>query len=265
MQSANNDLATIVCFSSGKGGVGKTCLAVNLAHLLARRGLRVLIADGDLGLANVDILLNLEVQATIREVLERGEDPSRVILEVEPGLAVLPASCGVPELAQLGRDERGELARVLQSLRSRFDFLLVDTAAGIGPDVLWLNRFAAGEVHSVVVLTPEPTSVTDAYALMKVLRREERDKNFHLLVNQVADEAEGNRIFDGLCRVTHRFLCFEPRFLGAVPRDEAVLKALRGKRLFVDESPDAIATRALTCVTDNLLESLRIRQLTAEN
>ena len=122
-----------LCITSGKGGVGKTSLAVNLAFALANKGLRVLVVDGDLGLANVDVLLGLSVKRTIRDVLDSGADPSETVVHLERNLGVLPASSGVPEMVTLGPEEQTRLGNVLTSIASHFDYALMDTAAGIGP------------------------------------------------------------------------------------------------------------------------------------
>ena len=171
--------------TSGKGGVGKTSLAVNLAFALMQKNNRVLVVDGDLGLANVDVLLGLSVKNTLRDVLERGVDPLESIVYPEPDVGVLPSSSGVPEMAALGLEEQIKLGEFLTGVSEHFDYVLVDTAAGIGPSVLWFNTFVT---HNVVVLSPDLTSITDAYALMKILSRDYHRSRFHLILNLVHSE-----------------------------------------------------------------------------
>jgi len=182
-----------LCVTSGKGGVGKTSLAVNLAFALAQRGQHVLIVDGDLGLANVDVLLRLSVQRTIRDVLESGADPLEAVIYLERNLGVLPASSGVPEMVTLGPEEQAQLGEALTSISSHFNYVLVDTAAGIGPSVLWFNNFVN---HNIIVLTPDPTSLTDAYALIKILARDYNRNRFYLVLNLVTSEQEGRQNYN---------------------------------------------------------------------
>jgi len=231
----------IVCVSSGKGGVGKTSISVNAAAALADLGHRVLLVDGDLGLANVDILLGLNVERTLRETVEVGADPAEILVEVAPGFLVLPASSGVPEMAGLSYEDQAFLTEALEGVVVGFDFVLVDASAGIGESVLWFNQWA----HcSLVVLTPDPTSMTDAYALIKVLATQYRTENFHLVVNTVKSKKEGREIASGMGAVLKNFLGFEPAYLGAMPRDNVVVKAVRSQKPFYVSDPDSRAGRA---------------------
>ncbi len=213
-----------VCFSSGKGGVGKTSIAVNTALALVDRGFKVLLVDGDLGLANVDVMLGLSVQATIRDIIARDEEPGAVLVYPEPGFAVLPASSGVPDMVNLGPEDQALIGQLLQALSADFDMVLVDVAAGIGSSVLWFNTVVH---HNIVVITPDPTSITDAYALIKVLLRDYGRKRFHLIANMVRNEKEGMQICQGLIKVVKKFLDIEPDYLGFVPRDNLMAKAVR--------------------------------------
>jgi flagellar biosynthesis protein FlhG len=232
----------MLCLSSGKGGVGKTSLAVNLAVALAHKGRRVLVVDGDLGLANVDILLGISVKTTIRDILDSGSDPMAAVVYAEPNLGVLPASSGVPDMVNLGPEDQAQLGSVLRSIAAHFDFVLMDTAAGIGPSVLWFNAFVD---HNIVVVTPDPTSVTDAYALIKILSRDYQRQRFHLLLNQVTDEQEGRQTYNGLAQVAHKFLQLNLNYLGAVPKDAAVIKAVQQQTPFVKQTPQSKAAKAV--------------------
>ena len=240
-----------VALSSGKGGVGKTTLSVNLGMTLACMGRRVLVVDGDLGLANVDILLDIDVEANIRDVLDEGADPMSVVVEVEEGFSILPASSGVVEMVQLGADEQEAFEEVLRNLGKDFDLVLVDTAAGIGRDVLWFNTFVD---QNVVVLTPDPTAVTDAYALMKVLRQEHDRGPFFCVVNNANTTEEGERIARGITEVAERFLEVEVNVLGVVQSDDHVRAALRDKTPCVKKSPDCPMARELQVIAEALLE-----------
>ena len=239
-----------VCLSSGKGGVGKTSLAVNLAFALVQRGVRVLLVDGDLGLANVDVLLGLQVQTTIRDILDREMDPLEAVVYVEPGLAVLPASSGVPDLANLGPEDHQQLGGILKPIAQHFDFVLVDTAAGIGPSVLWFNTYVD---YNILVLTPDPTAMTDAYALIKVLSRDYHRRSFHLLLNQVKDAQEARQVYEHLARVASHFLNLNLEYLGAVPQDANVSKGVRNQAPFIKIAPESKAARAINSQADRVL------------
>ena len=245
-----NPRPVTACLSSGKGGVGKTSLSVNLAFAMAQKGVRVLVVDGDLGLANVDVLLKLQVQTTIQDILDRGADPLEAVVYVEPRLGVLPASSGVPDLADLGPDDHQELGSILRSLGDNFDFVLVDTAAGIGSSVLWFNTFVD---HNILVLTPDPTAMTDAYALIKVLSRDYQRKRFHLLLNQVKNDTEAKQVYDHLARVASHFLNLDLEYLGGVPHDPAVSKGVRDQIPFLKISPRSKAAMAISRYAERLL------------
>jgi len=233
----------MACLSSGKGGVGKTSLTVNLAFALAQKGLRVLVVDGDLGLANVDVLLGLQVKTNIRNIMDLEADPMEAVVYVEPGLGILPAGSGVPDMANLGPEDHRQLGEILRSIAGNFDIVLVDTAAGIGASVLWFNTLVD---YNILVLTPDPTAMTDAYALIKVLSRDYHRKRFHLLVNQVKNDQEGRQVYDHLAKVASHFLNLNLVYLGAVPRDEAVSKGVRSQAPFIKVSPQSKAAQAVS-------------------
>jgi len=234
--------ARTICITSGKGGVGKTSFSVNLAVALVSRGRRVLLIDGDLGLANVDLLLGLSVRKTIRDVLHDGGQLTDAICFPQDGFGVLPATSGVPEMADLGPDEQERIGRYLQAVSEGFDTVLIDTAAGIGTSVLWFTSIA-DEV--ILLLTPDPTSITDAYAMMKVLAQKYSRESFHLVVNNVTDQREGRGVFNNLNNVTAKFLKLDLGFLGAIPHDPDVSKAIREQVPFLRRTPDGEAARAV--------------------
>jgi flagellar biosynthesis protein FlhG len=215
---------------------------VNLAFALAQGGAQVLVVDGDLGLANIDVLLGLTVSKTIGHILNAGGDPQTALVHVGPRLALLPAASGVPEMAELGANDREVLEEMLRGLAAGFDYVLIDTAAGLGAPVLWFNLLAR---HNLVLITPDPTSLTDAYALIKVLAQQHGRREFVMVVNQVADEAEARQVFMHLAGVAAKFLEVKLRYGGAVPRAAEAALAVRRQEPFVKSTPEGKASEAV--------------------
>ena len=231
-----------LCVTSGKGGVGKTSFSVNFAIALTRNDRRVLVVDGDMGLANVDVLLRLSVKSNIRDILENGADPRQALIFARPNLAVLPGSSGVPEMVSLGESQQDRLAGLIKDVSSDFDYVIIDTAAGIGSSVLWYNRFSD---HNIFILSPDPTSMTDAYALIKLLSRDHGINRFNLVLNFVRGVREGCHTVDTIQRVTQRFLNLELAHLGNIPEDRAVRKAVLDQVPFIEQAPGSKAARAV--------------------
>lgn len=252
MKSASTSSPVIFCISSGKGGVGKTSFSVNFAAALAGLGRRVLLIDGDLGLANVDVLLGLDVRRNLRATIEEGSDPAELLLEAAPGLLVLPASSGVPEMANLTPQEQAYLTAALDSIIACYDFVLVDTAAGLGDSVLWFNNWAR---ENIVILSPDPASMTDAYALIKVLHSRYDKNHFHLLINGARSAREAGEAFDTMSRVLMRFLKIKPRHLGTVPHDLVVGQALRRQKPFMLTDPGSRAGRAVSRIAERTVSA----------
>ena len=230
----NPDKKVIVAtVTSGKGGVGKTFVTVNLAASLAARGQKVLVVDCDLGLANVDIMLGLHPRLTLKDILFGSALPEEVILPTKAGFDLLPACSGVREMGQLLFEKIQIVKSVLSTLEG-YDVMLLDTGAGIAETVLQFNLLAP---RNIVVLNRELTSITDSYAMMKVMHQVFGRDTFSLVVNAVADDREGEKIFshvDGICR---RFLGFATDYLGPLYRDEAVPRSILRQEPLVLAAP----------------------------
>lgn len=239
-----------IAFTSGKGGVGKSSLVLNTGLTLARRGQRVAILDGDLGLASLNVLLGLSPRFDLRHVISGERRLSQVLLRGPYGVSIIPAGSGVTELASLDADGRRRLLAQLDEVARAVDYLLIDTGAGISDTVLSLV-LAADE--AMVVTRPEPTALADAYALMKVIIRHEPRYPFHLLVNLVRDGEEAQRIHDGLATILLRFLSYRPGYAGHVVDDPSVARAVMEQVPFVVRAPAGPAAQALDRLAAELI------------
>lgn len=247
VQLARRNPLRVIAVTSGKGGVGKTNVAVNLGVSLAKNGKNTLLLDADLGLANVDVLLGLTPAANLEHVIDGRAELADILLEGPAGLKVLPAASGVQRLADLDGMTLAGLIRSFDTLPQVPDALIIDTAAGIAEDVV---RFCQAAHHVLVVVCDEPASVTDAYALIKVLSRDHGIRRFQVLANQVADVAEGRVLFDKLERVAERFLDADLFFAGHIPNDAMLRRAVREQRAVAESFPAAPASRAFKKLAD---------------
>jgi len=239
----------VIGVTSGKGGVGKSNVAANLAVLASRAGNRVLVLDADLGLANVEVLFGLKPRYHLGHLLD-GDVPVRdIIAEGPEGVMVLPAGHGLQALTRLDEAQRLRLVAAVDQLEEDYDIIFVDCGAGIGDNVLF---FIGAAQEALLVVSPEPTSLTDAYATLKVLCQEGRARYFNVVVNQAPNEAVAKDIFDRLSSVVSRFLGAKMRWLGWLPRDENVHRAVMSQKPLVGLFPSSPATRALNSVADTL-------------
>jgi len=231
----------VIAVSGGKGGTGKTTVAVNLATALAAAGRKVLLLDGDLGLANVDVLLGLTPTGTLEQVLHGERRLEEIVLRTADGVSVIPAASGVARLAHLPHAELAAIVRSFSALPGDYDTMLVDTAPGLGDSVL---AFCQASQHQLLVIRNEPASLTDAYALIKVLSREHRVRHFRVLVNQARAGSDPQALFKRLQRVTDRFLEVVLEYAGEIPDDENVAKAVRAQKTVVEAYPGGATARA---------------------
>jgi len=239
----------VIAVTSGKGGVGKTNISANLAVLAAKAGRRVLVLDADLGLANVEIIYGLKPRFHIGHLLEASA-PIEDVLAVGPhGVRVLPAGSGIQGLTHLDDAQKLRLMTALDYIEDAFDVVIVDTSAGIGDNVLF---FVGGAQEALLIVTVEPTSLTDAYAAVKVLSQQAGVRYFNVIVNTAPTETAAREIFETLTSVTSRFLNARVKYLGFLPRDENMHRAIMAQRPLVDAFPQSPSSRALAGLADKL-------------
>ncbi len=231
----------VIAVSSGKGGVGKTNVSVNLGVAMAEEGQRVMLLDADLGLANVDVMLGLHPEFDLSHVIQGSRTLEEVIVTGPSGLQIVPASSGTKAMAELGPMEHAGVIRAFSELSHDLDVLIIDTAAGIADSVVSFSR-AAQEV--IVVVCDEPASITDAYALIKLLSREYGIQRFRVLANMAQSAQEGRELFAKISRVTERYLDVTLDFIGMIPFDDYLRKAVKRQRAVVEAYPRSRAAMA---------------------
>ncbi|MBI5491387.1 MAG: MinD/ParA family protein [Deltaproteobacteria bacterium] len=248
----NRHTPRVIAVSSGKGGVGKTNSVVNLAVALSEMGKKVLLLDADLGLGNLDVLLGLAPRYNMGHLLRGEKTIGDILVDGPAGIKILPASSGVQELTNLSLEQRLTLKSHLESAGMDMDVLIIDTGAGISNNVLFFNM-AADEI--VVVVTPEPTSITDAYALMKVLCKRHGERKFKLLVNTARSRKEAMEVYRKLSLVAERFLNISVDYLGCVLNDENVQRSVLRQKAVMELYPDSAASLCFKEIADAIWDS----------
>lgn len=242
----------VIAVSSGKGGVGKTHVVINLAIEIQRRGLRVLVLDADLGLSSVPVLLGFAPDYDLSHVLLGTRSMREVMIRGPEGILIVPGSSGVQELTALTDEQQLRLLCEAEELEEDFDVVLIDTCAGISSNVIFFNLVSQ---DNLVVIHPEPASLVDAFALMKVLAIQHGRKKFKLILNGAFDEQEGKRVMEKLAAIAQRFLQVSVSCLGVIPHDAYLRKSTRVQRAVVDLHPEAASSRSFRQLAAKLLES----------
>lgn len=231
----------VIAVTGGKGGVGKTTISVNLAAALAAAGQRVVLLDGDLGLANVDVFLGLSPRYTLAHVLRGERTLDEIVIEAPCGFRIVPAASGAADLATMDARAHLGLVQAFSSLATHLDVLIVDTAAGIAHSVL---QFSQASQHVLVVLCDDPASLTDAYALVKVLSRNHGVQRFRVVTNMTREPGAGEALFRRFEKVTSRFLDVSLDFVGEIPHDDYMRRAVHEQRCVVEAYPGSPSARA---------------------
>lgn len=232
----------VIAVTAGKGGVGKSNVSVNLAVALAQQNKNVMLLDADLGLANIDIMLGLHTKYNLSHVIQGICHLSDIILHGPNGIRVIPAASGTEFMTQLSPAEHAGIIDSFNELTDDLDYMIIDTAAGISDTVL---SFTRSSQELIVVVCDEPTSLTDAYALIKVMSKRYEWKHFHILANMVRNLKDGRELFNKLFRVSEQFLDVHLDYLGAIPFDEAVHKAVKKQKPVLIAYPDSNASASM--------------------
>lgn len=247
------DVMTIAV-ASGKGGVGKTNVVANLAIAFRRLGRRPMIFDADLGLSNIDVLLHLAPRYNIQHLLKGERSLKEIVVEGPEGILILPASSGVQELTTLNEFQRLRILEEFDSFDHIIDTLLIDTSAGISENVAF---FCVAAQEIIIVTSPEPTAITDAYALIKVLSNRYQERDFDILVNSVRSEKEAVDVFKRLSVATEKFLNISINYLGFIPLDYSVQRAVREQKAFISAFPESLASKKIMEIANQLIETER--------
>ncbi len=249
----NSNRMTTIAITSGKGGVGKTNVVVNLALSLIKKGKRTSILDADFGLANIDILLGLSPEKNIAHLIKGESSLEDILVDGPMGLKIIPASSGIQELTKLSDYEEGKLFTELSKVEKLSDILLIDTAAGISDVVV---NFLVSSEYVIVVVSSEPTSIVDSYAVVKVLTKYDQEKRIFILVNGVKSEEEAEFVFLQLSNATERFLARKIELLGHVVYDEKVKSAVMKQKALVELYPQSESALCFYRVADRLIKIL---------
>lgn len=243
-----------VAVASGKGGVGKTNVVANLAIAIQKTGKKVMIFDADLGLSNIDILLHLAPRYNIQHVLKGEKSLQEVLVEGPHGVKILPASSGIQELTALDEFQRLKILEEFDSYSEELDLLIIDTSAGISENVAF---FCIASQQNIVVTSPEPTSITDAYALIKVLCTRYQERSFNILVNSARSSDEAIEVFKRISIAAQKFLSISLNYLGYIPFDDTVRKAVGFQKAFIDLYPKSDAAIKIADIAEKVMDAER--------
>ena len=245
--------AKVITITSGKGGVGKTSTATNLALSLSALDKKVCVFDADTSLANINILLGIHPEYTLHDLLSGDKTLKQIMVDGPRGLKVIPGATGISEYAHLSSKQKTVLIDALDELQQQFDYLIIDTAAGIGDDVL---DFVKASQFPIVVITPEPTSLTDSFSLLKVLKRSDFDRTSYILVNMALDFDNSQTIYKRFESAVKKYIEVDIEYLGFIQVDETVISSVSLQCPAVLLSPDCIASRCFKTLAKGLNEQL---------
>ena len=241
----------VISVTSGKGGVGKTTVVTNLAYIFSQLGKKVFVLDADVGLANIDVMLGLTPEYNLQHVFSGEKKLKDIIIEGPGGIKIFPSSSGVQELSELTQEQKLYLLSEFSSLQDAIDIFIIDTGAGISSNVMYFTMAAQ---EKIIVVTPEPTSITDAYAVMKVMSQKYSVKSFNLIINEAKDESEANALYNNLSSVAERFLNISVDCIGYILNDTCIPTAVRKQKLASVLYPEARASMCFVKLAREIME-----------
>lgn len=244
------NIPRIIAVSSGKGGVGKTNFVTNIALIFRGMQKRVLLMDADIGLSNIDIMFGVAPKYNIKHLLTGERNIKDIIFKSEQGIDIIPASSGIRELTQLTFEQKIKIIQELESLDENYDIFLIDTGAGISDNVTF---FCSAAHDNIIIVTSEPTSIADAYALIKVLYKEYGEKNFRIVINNIKNHKEARETFRKISLVTERFLSLSLDYLGFLPYDEKIKDAIVSQKPYVNLFPTSDFSKKLSDIAKEIL------------
>jgi flagellar biosynthesis protein FlhG len=245
------NIPRIIAVSSGKGGVGKTNFVTNIALIFRGMQKRVLLMDADIGLSNIDIMFGVAPKYNIKHLLTGERNIKDIIFKSEQGIDIIPASSGIRELTQLTFEQKIKIIQELESLDENYDIFLIDTGAGISDNVTF---FCSAAHDNIIIVTSEPTSIADAYALIKVLYKEYGEKNFRIVINNIKNPKEARETFRKISLVTERFLGLSLDYLGFLPYDEKIKDAIVSQKPYVNLFPTSDFSKKLSDIAKEILK-----------
>lgn len=253
--SAGPSVARVITVTSGKGGVGKTNTAVNLAIQFRKAGKRVVLFDADFGMANIEVMFGAVPKYNLTDMVQRGMPLKKIITEGPMGIGFISGGSGVMDLVDMEKDQLQYLIQRMKELDELADIIVIDTGAGIGSTVM---EFLTASSEIVLLTTPEPTSITDSYSLLKTLNNTpgflEKKARIYFLANRVGSRSEGKAMFQNLSVVVNKFLSIQLEYLGAIPQDDAVLRAVMQQSPVSIKMPASRSSKAFESLAEQLLE-----------
>lgn len=252
--TGRNGATWVLAVTSGKGGVGKTALVANMAVVLSRMNKKVLIIDADLGLANIDVVFGLTPEFNLNHFFAGEKSLETILVDGPDNIKILPAGSGVQQFTHLNANQKIRFINELDALHGDYDVVLIDTEAGISENVTY---FSVAAQDILIITSPEPTAITDAYALMKLLSSQYQEKHFNLIVNSVKDQDEALDVFRKLTIVSNRYLDISIDFLGGIPFDKRMHESIRKQRVMIDLYPTAKTSLAFKMLAETLTSEPR--------
>ena len=251
-------IPSVLAISGGKGGIGKTLTTANLGLCMARMGMRTLLIDGDFGLANLDVILNLRPRFTLDDVLCGERHLKEIIMTGPEGIRIIPSSSGVMKVSELDNLQKLVLLDQIEELNEEFDVVIIDTPAGVSKNVQY---WATSSSEIIMVVTPEPTSLADCYATIKILSQTTNESSFKLIVNMVQNEQEAKRIFEKISLLAEEYLSVRIEYLGAIPFDDSVKNSVRERVPYVQRYPFSPASQGMREIARQILTQSSVGKL----